>query len=233
MTRKSGPRRVDHWLAGWIGLPRRPATTTTRSAQHPVVSTYVMAARTGSLLFVSDHGAIDGGRRATPVGWARSSPPPKAAWRAEAVTLNLLATLQAEVGDLSPSQRFEKVVVNSAPHYTEQHLVADVATDLLVRIFGNRSGRPARSAVVVAGLPLGFAVEVEDIVEAAPKTSGYPHTAPDLGFLPIRRVPGCSLPAVRSGNAISRSRARRSSVFLRCLRKRGTAGEAFAGSRRR
>jgi enamine deaminase RidA (YjgF/YER057c/UK114 family) len=74
-------------------------------------------------------------------------------------------------------------VVNSAPHYTEQHLVADGATDLLVRAFGNRIGRPARSAVVVAGLPLGFAVEVEDIVEAAPKTSGYPRTAPDLGFM--------------------------------------------------
>jgi hypothetical protein len=97
--------------------------------------------------------------------------------------------------------------------------------------------QPHRSACPIrrrgAGLPLGFAVEIEDIVEAAPKTSGYPRTAPDLGFLPIRRVPGCSLPAVRSGNAISRSRARRSSVFLRCLRKRGTAGEAFAGSRRR
>jgi hypothetical protein len=52
---------------------------------------------------------------------------------------DLLANLKAEVGDLSPSHRFEKVVVNSAPHYTEQHLVADGATDLLVRAFGNAS----------------------------------------------------------------------------------------------
>ena len=29
---------------------------------HPAVGTYVMAARTGSLLFVSGHGAFDGGR---------------------------------------------------------------------------------------------------------------------------------------------------------------------------
>ena len=155
MTRKSGPRRVDHWLAGSDRSPKATGDHPTRSAQHPAVGTYVMAARTGSLLFVSDHGAIDGGRRATPVGWARSSPPPKAAWRAEAVTLNLLATLRAEVGDLSPSQRFEKVVVNSAPHDTEQHLVADGATDRLVRTFGNRIGRPARSAVVAPDCPSG------------------------------------------------------------------------------
>ena len=109
-------------------------TTPTRSAQHPAVGTYVMAARTGSLLFVSDHGAIDGGRPATP---------------------DLLATLKAEVGDLSPSHRFERVWVNSAPHYTEQHRVADGATDLLVRTFGNRIGRPARSAVVAPDCPSG------------------------------------------------------------------------------
>jgi enamine deaminase RidA (YjgF/YER057c/UK114 family) len=62
-----------------------------------------------------------------------------------------------------------KVVVflNSAPHFTEQHVVADGATDLLVRTFGDRIGRPARSAVGVAALPLGFAVEIEAIVETA------------------------------------------------------------------
>ena len=56
--------------------------------------------------------------------------------------LNLLATVKAEVGDLSRVTRFVKVVVfvNSAPHYTEQHLVADGATDLLVRTFGDRIG---------------------------------------------------------------------------------------------
>ena len=84
--------------------------------------------------------------------------------------LNLLATVKAEVGDLSRVTRFVKVVVfvNSAPHYTEQHIVADGATDLLVRTFGDRIGRPARSAVGVAVLPLGFAVEIEAIVETPP-----------------------------------------------------------------
>ena len=67
---------------------------------------------------------------------------------------NLLATVKAEVDELSRVTRFVNVVVfvNSAPHYTEQHLVAHGATDLLVHTFGDRIGRPARSTVGVAGL---------------------------------------------------------------------------------
>lgn len=81
--------------------------------------------------------------------------------------LKLLATVKSEVSDLSRVARFVKVVVyvNSAPDYKEQHLVADAATDLLVRAFGGRIGRPARSAIGVAALPLGFAVEIEAVVE--------------------------------------------------------------------
>ena len=63
-------------------------------------------------------------------------------------------------------QKVVKVVVfvNSAPDFTEQHLVANGATDLLARVFG-AAGRSARSAVRVVSLPLGFAVEIEAVVE--------------------------------------------------------------------
>ena len=89
---------------------------------------------------------------------------------AQAVMLNLLATVRAELGSLSAVVRFLKVevFVSSTPDFTAQHLVADGATDLLVRAFGDEVGRPARSAVGVAALPLGFAVEIEAVVEAAP-----------------------------------------------------------------
>jgi enamine deaminase RidA (YjgF/YER057c/UK114 family) len=135
--------------------------------QHPVVGTYVIVARTASLLFVSGHGAFDGdvpihtGRLGEDLSVAEG------AEAAEAAMLHLLATVKTEVGDLSRIARFIKVVVfvNSSPDFAEQHLVADGATDLLVRAFGDRVGRPARSAVGVAALPLGFAVEVEAIVE--------------------------------------------------------------------
>jgi enamine deaminase RidA (YjgF/YER057c/UK114 family) len=133
--------------------------------RHPAVGTYDMAARTCSLLFVSGHGAFDGGR---PIHTGRLGEQLSTAdgtVAAEAV----LATVKAEVGDLSRVARFVKVVVfvNSAPNFVEQHIVANGATDLLVRAFGDRIGRPARSAVGVAALPLGFAVEIEAVVEVA------------------------------------------------------------------
>ena len=137
--------------------------------QHPAVGTYVMSAPTGRLLFVSGHGAFNGdgpihtGRLGEDLSTAEGVE------AAEAVMLNLLATLKADLGDLSRIAHFVKVVVfvNSAPDFAEQHLVANGATDLLVRAFGDRVGRPARSAIGVAALPLGFAVEVEAIVEVS------------------------------------------------------------------
>jgi enamine deaminase RidA (YjgF/YER057c/UK114 family) len=79
--------------------------------------------------------------------------------------LNLLATVDAELGGLDEVEQFLKltVFVSSTPAFAEQHLVADGATDLLVRLYGDR-GKPARSAVGVAALPLGFAVEIEALV---------------------------------------------------------------------
>ncbi len=82
--------------------------------------------------------------------------------------LNLLATIGAELGDLSRLARLVKVVVfvNSTPDFTGQHLVANGATDLLARIFGSAAG-PAQSAIGAASLPLGFAVEIEAVAQIA------------------------------------------------------------------
>jgi enamine deaminase RidA (YjgF/YER057c/UK114 family) len=55
------------------------------------------------------------------------------------------------------------VFVNSTPDFTEQHLVANGATDLLIEVLGE-AGRTARSAIGVASLPLGFAVEIEAVI---------------------------------------------------------------------
>ena len=61
----------------------------------------MMAARTGSLLFVSVHGAFDSAAPCTPVGWASNSPTAEGTVAAEAVMLNLLPIVKAEVGELS------------------------------------------------------------------------------------------------------------------------------------
>ncbi|WP_210439627.1 RidA family protein [Nocardioides xinjiangensis] len=130
------------------------------------VGTYSMAVHAGGLVFLSGHGAFEDRRPIHTGRLGASLTTEQGARAAEAVMLGLLATVQDELGDLGRVERFVKVVVfvSSTPAFTEQHLVANGATDLLVRVFGER-GRPARSAVGVAALPLGFAVEIEAIVQ--------------------------------------------------------------------
>ena len=131
------------------------------------VGSYTMAVRTGDLLFLSGHGAFEDG---TPTHLGRlgeSLMTAEGARAAESVMRNLLATVRDQLGDLDRVARVVKVVVfvNSTPDFTEQHLVANGATDLLVEVFGEPAGKPARSAIGVASLPLGFAVEIEAVVE--------------------------------------------------------------------
>lgn len=130
------------------------------------VGTYTMAVRTGGLLYVSGHGAFEDGRPIHTGRLGESLTAEQGTRAAEAVMLGLLATLQDKLGDLDRVERIVKIVVfvNSTPTFTEQHIVANGATDLLVRAFGGHRGRPARSAIGVAALPLGFAVEIEAIV---------------------------------------------------------------------
>jgi enamine deaminase RidA (YjgF/YER057c/UK114 family) len=132
------------------------------------VGSYVMAVQVGDLLHVAGHGAFEDGR---PVHLGRLGETMTTAQGAEAaaaVTRSLLATVQAELGDLSRVVRVVKVVVfvSSTPDYCEQHLVANGATDLLAEVLG-ASGVPARSAIGVAALPLGFAVEVEAVLQVS------------------------------------------------------------------
>ncbi|MBB5463368.1 enamine deaminase RidA (YjgF/YER057c/UK114 family) [Paraburkholderia sp. Cpub6] len=55
------------------------------------------------------------------------------------------------------------VFIASTPAFSAQSTVANSASDVIVQIFGD-AGRHARSAVGVASLPAGVAVEVEAVV---------------------------------------------------------------------
>jgi enamine deaminase RidA (YjgF/YER057c/UK114 family) len=85
---------------------------------------------------------------------------------AREVTVDLLGTLKAAVGDLGRIQRIVKVMglVNSTPDFTEQHLVINGCSELLGEVFGDR-GVHARSAFGVAQIPLGACLEIELIAE--------------------------------------------------------------------
>ena len=76
--------------------------------------------------------------------------------------LNALAVLQQAIGSLDRVVRFLRVTgfVASAPTFRDQPTVVDAASLLLLDIFGD-AGRHARSAVGVAALPRGAAVEIE------------------------------------------------------------------------
>lgn len=79
--------------------------------------------------------------------------------------LNIVAQLQNALGDLDRVRRVLRltVFVNSAASFTDQPKVANGASDLMAEVFGE-AGRHTRSAVGVAQLPLGVAVEVDAIV---------------------------------------------------------------------
>jgi enamine deaminase RidA (YjgF/YER057c/UK114 family) len=122
----------------------------------------------GGLVYVSGHGPVDGDRMITgKVGAEVSLAEAREAARMTA--LSILATLQAELGDLDRIARILKVLgmVNCAPGFDRTPAVIDGASDLLVSVF-REAGRHARSAVGMAELPLGIAVEIELIARVRP-----------------------------------------------------------------
>lgn len=81
--------------------------------------------------------------------------------------INVLAQAKAALGDLEAIRRMIKITVfvASTPDFTNQHLVANGASDFLVEALGD-VGRHARSAVGMACLPLNAPVEIEAIIES-------------------------------------------------------------------
>lgn len=79
--------------------------------------------------------------------------------------LMLAAQIEKALGGFDRVARIVKlgVFVNSTPDFTDQPLVANGASELMEQLFGE-SGRHARSAVGVAVLPRGAAVEIDAIV---------------------------------------------------------------------
>ena len=81
--------------------------------------------------------------------------------------INILANLHAELGDLNRIKRFVKVLafVASDDEFTQQPLVANGASQLLLDVFGEEVGLAARSAIGVNVLPGNIPVEIEALLE--------------------------------------------------------------------
>jgi enamine deaminase RidA (YjgF/YER057c/UK114 family) len=133
----------------------------------PPAAAFLPFVHTGNLIFVSGHIAKKDGQPWTgKLGADLTTAQGKEG--ARDVAIQLMGTLHAATGDLSKIIRIVKlmVLVNSAPSFTEQHLVANGASELLGEVFGDL-GKHARSAFGVVQIPLGSCVEIELIAESA------------------------------------------------------------------
>lgn len=140
-----------------ITLPDAPAP----------VANYVAVVRSGNLLFVSGQvpaGLGDAGKGR--VGDTLTADQAKKI--AEACGLSILAQVKAAVGSLDKITRIVKLggFVACTPEFDQHPAVINGASDLMVNVLGD-AGKHARFAVGAPSLPLGFAVEVDAVVEVA------------------------------------------------------------------
>jgi enamine deaminase RidA (YjgF/YER057c/UK114 family) len=130
------------------------------------VASYLPAVRSGSFVYTAGQVPLRAGEPMATGKVGADVSPEDAIACAQLCALNAIAAVKAEIGDLDAVKRVVKVVcfVASAPDFTGQPQVANGASDLLGKAFGE-AGAHARSAVGVAVLPLDVPVEVEIIVE--------------------------------------------------------------------
>ncbi|KKB09498.1 RidA family protein [Devosia chinhatensis] len=130
------------------------------------VASYVPVTRSGNLIYVSgqissnEAGVVQGrlGDNMNVVQGGNA---------AELCAVNIMAQVVHMAG--VPLHEIKKVLkltvlVASAPDFTEQHLVANGASNLFVGVLGDK-GKHARAAFGVVSLPLGAAVEIDAVIE--------------------------------------------------------------------
>jgi enamine deaminase RidA (YjgF/YER057c/UK114 family) len=146
----------DHLALLGIKLPAPPMA----------VGSYLLARRTGNLVFLAGHGPLRGDGTLVQGKVGADLDLSSAREAARLTGLGLLASLRAEVGSLDRVRQVVKVfgMVNCAPGFNQTPAVIDGCSDLLIEVFGD-AGHHARSAVGMAELPFDIPVEIEMVVE--------------------------------------------------------------------
>ena len=132
------------------------------------VASYVPAVEIGGLLHISGQVSMADGKLITGrLGENMSLEEGQQA--AKACALMIAAQIKKAAGSLDRVDRIVKlgVFVNSTADYTDHPKIANGCSDMMEVIFG-AAGQHARSAVGVASLPLGVAVEVDAIIALKP-----------------------------------------------------------------
>jgi enamine deaminase RidA (YjgF/YER057c/UK114 family) len=128
---------------------------------------YVPAVRVDNLLYVSGYEPrkADGASLVGKLG--RELDADEGAQAARQIGLQVLSVVRAELGSLDKVVRLVKTfgMVNCVPTFTQTPQVINGFNNLMVEVFGEKSGRGARSAVGMSSLPDGSAVEIETIFQ--------------------------------------------------------------------
>ena len=138
---------------------------TLESAAAPAAN-YVPFVQDGNLLFISGQISRKNGQPAYVGRLGDNVTDEDGIAAARLAALGILSQIAAATGDrLDRVARIVRlgVFVASTPEFNRQSAIGNGASDLMVQVFGD-AGRHARSAVGVASLPSGVAVEVEAIV---------------------------------------------------------------------
>lgn len=127
------------------------------------IGLYVPAARVGNLMFLAGHTECPI-KAAGKLGASMDVAAGKA--NAASVALCMLATIKAELGELSRVKRVVRVMglVNSTPDFTDHPAVMNGFSEVMAIAFGD-AGKAPRVAAGASSLPRGIPVEVEATVE--------------------------------------------------------------------
>jgi enamine deaminase RidA (YjgF/YER057c/UK114 family) len=128
--------------------------------QRPPENPLVSAVRVGSLVWLSGHTSRLQGKL------GRELSDDQGYEAGKECAAGLLSSLRAEIGDLAKVKRIVKLLtmVNATEDFTGHPRVANGCSDVFVALWGD-PGKHCRSAVGMASLPGGVAVEVEAIIE--------------------------------------------------------------------
>ncbi len=132
------------------------------------IGSYIPAIKTGQLILTSGQLPAQDGQLLYTGKVPGDVTLADAAKAAEIAVLNALAAIANIAGGVDNIQRIVRVCVYVASDagFTDQPKVANGASDLLGKVFGD-AGQHVRSAVGAAELPLNAPVEVELVVEVA------------------------------------------------------------------
>jgi enamine deaminase RidA (YjgF/YER057c/UK114 family) len=132
------------------------------------IANYVGFVRSGRLLFVSGQLCLSDGVLVAKGKLGGQVTIEQGQAAARACAINLLAQVNAALGDLDKVVRVVRLggFINSVPDFLDGPRVMNGASDLMVAVFGDK-GRHARTTIGVSVLPADAAVEVEGTFEVS------------------------------------------------------------------